>query len=112
MKDKKIKKFDELSNDIESNELEVDFDRVKSGEIEIESVIDVFLDPKDIKENYIGLNYDLSKKELKRGDTFYITAMVKKKGTSINSPASQAVIKVRIIDIYNGLSYLNKVINK
>jgi hypothetical protein len=112
MKDKKIKKFDELSKDIESNELEIDFDKVKSGEIEIESIIDVFLDPKDIKENYIGLNYDLSKKELKRGDTFYITAMVKKKGTSINSPASQAVIKVRIIDIYNGLSYLNRVINK
>lgn len=112
MKDTKIQKFDELSDDIDSKDLEVDFEKVKSGEIEIESVIDVFMDPKDIKENYVGLNYDLTKKELKRGDTFYITAMIRKKGSSFSSPASQAVIKVRIIDIYNGLSYLNRVINK
>jgi len=38
--------------------------------------------------------------------------MIKKPGHSMTSPATQAVIKLRIVDIYQGLSYLNKVINK
>lgn len=112
MKDTKIKKFDELSKDIEDKDLEISIDDIKSGKFEIESIIDVFQDPKDIKENFVGLQSDLTKKEVKRGDTIYITAMIKKTGHSMSSPATQAVIKLRVIDIYNGLSYLNKVINK
>jgi len=112
MKNAKIKKFDELSKDIEDKELEININDIKSGKFEIESIIDVFQDPKDIKENFIGLQSDLTKKEVKRGDTIYITAMIKKSGHSMSSPATQAVIKLRVIDIYNGLSYLNKVINK
>ena len=112
MKNAKIKKFDELSKDIEDKELEININDIKSGKFEIESIIDVFQDPKDIKENFVGLQSDLTKKEVKRGDTIYITAMIKKPGHSMSSPATQAVIKLRVIDIYNGLSYLNKVINK
>jgi hypothetical protein len=111
MSDTKIKKFKELSQDVEKKELEIEFSRVKSGEFEIESIIDVFHDPKDIKENFIGMQSDLSKKDLKRGDVIYITAMIKKAGHSMTSPATQAVLKLRIVDIYQGLSYLSKVIN-
>lgn len=111
MSDTKIKKFKELSQDVEKKELEIEFSRVKSGEFEIESIIDVFHDPKDIKENFIGIQSDLSKKDLKRGDVIYITAMIKKAGHSMTSPATQAVLKLRIVDIYQGLSYLSKVIN-
>jgi hypothetical protein len=38
--------------------------------------------------------------------------MIRKSGTSMTSPAVQAVLRLRIIDIYRGLSYLNKVLNK
>ena len=112
MSDTKIKKFKDLSEDIEKKKLEIEFSKIESGEFEIESIIDVFHDPKDIKENFVGLQSDLTKKEVKRGDTIYITAMIKKPGHSMTSPATQAVIKVRFVDIYQGLSYLNKVINK
>jgi hypothetical protein len=82
------------------------------GEIEIVGIKDIFNEPeKLIEAGIIGVNNDLSDKTLKRGDTIYITALIRKKGASLTSPTSQAVIKVRIIDIYNGLSYLNKVIN-
>jgi hypothetical protein len=37
--------------------------------------------------------------------------MIKKAGHSMTSPATQAVLKLRIVDIYQGLSYLSKVIN-
>ena len=114
MSSKKIKKFDELSKDIMNNNLEMDIDNLKNGEFEIESIIDIFHDPKDIelKENVIGIPSDLSQKELKRGDTIYITALIKKKGISFTAPATQAVLKVRVVDIYHGLSYLNKVLNQ
>lgn len=112
MENYKVKKFGELSTDIENTELEMDFDKISSGEFEIESIIDIFHDPKDIKENFVGINSDLTKKEVKRGDTIYITAMIKKPGNSMTSPATQAVLKLRIVDIYQGLSYLNKIINK
>jgi hypothetical protein len=117
MKTRKIKKFQELSNDIKDPEiLELEDGIVKSkssDKFEIESIIDVFMDHKDLpfyEANQIGFSPDLSNREVKRGDTIYITALVKKKGNSFSSPATQAVIKVRVIDIYHGLAYLNKVI--
>lgn len=113
-----IKKFGEYSN--LSNELDiVDTDGNKlKGPFEIESIIDIFLDPEDIptevkESNAVGVNTDLSIKEFKRGDYVWITALLRKPGTtSFNSPAIQGVIKLRVVDIYYGLQYLNKVINQ
>jgi hypothetical protein len=112
MKGRKIKKFDELSVDIEVEELDIDIDKLK--EFEIESIIDIFQGPEkdQIKENIIGVPSSLTNKEVKRGDLIYITAMIRKPGQSFTSPATQAVIKLRVVDIYQGLSYLNKVINQ
>ena len=107
---KKIKKFKELSLDIEEKCLEVDIEKIDSDGISIESIIDVITE-ESIKENYIGVPTDLTSKPVKRGDVIYITAMIRKDGSSMTSPATQAVIKLRVVDIYNGLSYLNKVIN-
>ena len=114
MADNKVKKFNELSNDIKDQNLEMDIEKLKKDGFEIDSIIDIFHDPKDIelKENIIGIPSDLTKKELKRGDCIYISALIKKKGTSFSSPAIQAVLRVRIVDIFHGLSYLNKVINQ
>ena len=110
----KLKKFIELSDDIKSDDFEISFDKIKSEEFEIVNIIDIFYSPEAIdklKENFLGVNTDLTKKEIKRGDEIYITAMIRKKGSSMTSPSTQAVIKLRVVDIYNGLSYLNKFIN-
>jgi hypothetical protein len=109
----KIQKFSNLSTDIETI-INVDVDKIKSGEYEIESVIDVFLDPNDVKlqeSGIIGITTDLSNKDVKRGDHVYITAMLRKTDKqSFSSPSIQAVLKLRVVDIYHGLSYLNKII--
>lgn len=112
MKGRKIKKFDQLSKDLEKETFEVDDEKIKG--FEIESIIDIFTEPeeKDISENVIGVPTSLTEKEVKRGDLIYITAMIRKPGQSFTSPATQAVLKLRVVDIYQGLSYLNKVINR
>ena len=111
-------KLSELSNDIELIEVdgEEEFD-IK--EFEIDSIIDIIV-PEDRE---FGNSIELSEavtthvspgggKEYKRGQTIYITALLRKKGTtSFNSPAVQGVLKLRITDIFFGLQYLNKVIN-
>lgn len=109
----KIKKYDELSSDINKDELKPEIQKMV-GEYEIEEILDIFLDPKDITvvEGAISINTDLSVKEVKRGDTIWITALLRKQGHSFTSPAVQGVIKVRIVDIFYGLQYLNKVINQ
>ena len=88
------------------------------SEFEIESVIDVIIGDDNIEygneltEATISTHADVSKKQTKRGDIMYITALLRKRGTtSFNSPAVQGVLKVRVVDIYYGLQYLNKVVN-
>jgi len=106
---KQNKKESEKEDKIDYLELH---DEKIDGEIEIVSIKDIFNEPeKLIESGIIGINNDLSNKDLKRGDIVYITAMIRKKGSSMSSPTTQAVIKVRVVDIYNGFSYLNKVIN-
>lgn len=109
----KIKKYDELSSDIENKNLEIDIEKLK-GEYRIEEILDVFLDPKDIPvtEGIMGIHTDLSNNEIKRGQLVYISALLRKEGHSLSSPAVQSVIKLRVIDIFKGLQYLNKVINQ
>jgi hypothetical protein len=113
---KKFKEYSNLSSDAESETFDMDGNKI-SGPLEIESIIDVFTDPSEIpgvseSASGISFNTDLSVKEVKRGDNIWITALLRKPGTtSFNSPAVQGVIKVRVVDIYYGLQYLNKVIN-
>ncbi len=108
-----MKKFTELSTDIESSDLQSESGKVQ-GSVEIESVIDIFASPDEsttddlTSENLIALNTDLSNKEIKRGDEVYITAFIRKPGQSMTSPSTQSVLKLRVIDIYQGLSQLNR----
>ncbi len=94
-----------LADDITSFDKDM-LDRIvklADNEYEIVSVNDVSLEnPKNISEATI-INAELSG-EVKRGDNLYITAMIKKKNATINS---MCVIKVRIVDMFQGLSYLN-----
>lgn len=107
-----------LSDDIELIEVEgEDGENFDFKEFEIESVIDVIVADdmeygNELVEAMISTHADVSKKATKRGDTLYITALLRKKDTtSFNSPAVQGVLKVRVVDIYYGLQYLNKVVN-
>lgn len=112
-----MKKFSNLSDDINSKDLKIEIETI-DGKIEIESIIDIYteddLDNKKnsgkLEENLIALNTDLSNKEIKRGDVVYITAFIKKPGHSMTSPATQSVIKLRVIDIFQGLSQLNRLL--
>lgn len=119
-----IKKFEEYSQEPLMDDLEVerveepDFD---PKEWEIDQVIDVLTeDPNESEEERVkefvaeAITFDTQvPKDVKRGDYLWITAMIRKKGsTSYNDPGKQAVVKVRVVDIYYGLSHLNKVINQ
>lgn len=111
--------FEPLSDDIEVIDIEGENgEKFDAKEFEIESIIDVIIGDDNIEygneltESTISTHADVSKKETKRGDILYITALLRKKGTtSFNSPAVQGVLKVRVVDIYYGLQYLNKVVN-
>src|ERR1035437_3230909 len=96
-----IKKFTEYSNLSDTDIPAMEDDKLK-GSFEIESIIDVFLDPKDIpigirEANVVGgVNVDLSVKEFKRGEYIWITALMRRPGTtSFNSPAIQGIVKCR-----------------
>ena len=124
-----IDKFDEyfekndnqepLMNDIEGefiDEYSEDFD---PKDWEIDEIISIHdNDPSKSEEGMENtveeaITFDTQvPKDIKRGDHIWITAMIKQKSTSYNNPGRQAVIKVRVIDIYYGLSHLNKVLNK
>lgn len=107
-----MKKFTVLSNDIENKDLIIDLEKVKDGEYEIESIIDIIYKDDLNESNLIGAG-DLSNKDIKRGSELFITCMLRKQGTtSFSSPSIQGVVKVRVVDIFFGLSMLNKVINK
>jgi hypothetical protein len=107
-----MKKFKELSDDI-NNVQDLDIEKLKNGEYEIESIVDIVVDPKDLVQENQGMvatNMNINK-DVKRGDLLYLVAMVRKSGTtSFSSPSTQCVIKVRVVDLYKGLTYLNKVL--
>jgi hypothetical protein len=108
-----MRKFTALSSDIENDDLELSIDSLTSGEYVIDSIIDVFNEPEEdmaiVESGLVAIDADLTNKPIKRGDVVYITALVKKKGASMSSPASQSVLKLRVVDIYAGLNYLNKI---
>lgn len=119
-KDKKIKTFDKdeefqpLSDDIIAlKELDNgDFEKVK-GPIEIVKVTGVITDEERIEklDEIAGgpvFSTDLNVKEVKRGQTIWVTAFLKKPGTqSWTNQMSQGVLKCRVVDIFYGLSKLN-----
>jgi hypothetical protein len=124
---KKFNQFFESSDSVEQDplsddivEVEVDGEDVDMKDYFIVDILDVIVpEEKDfgnsVEENLnaIGVHTDLTVRQAKRGDIIWITALLRKRGsTSFTSPAVQGVLKVRIVDIYYGLQYLNKVINK
>ena len=103
-------KKEPLSTDIERLHAQLGkLVKLKDGEFTLVQVVDVSTtDPTaantELKEAATIISADFSNKEVKRNDELYITAMVNKNGVAWNS---MAVFKVRVVDIFQGLSALN-----
>lgn len=88
------------------------------GPVEIVKVIDVIQDKGEIEAleeasapGGFTLSTDLSIKEVKRGDTIWLTALLKRPhATTSFNQTSMGVLKCRIVEIYQGLSMLKNVI--
>lgn len=120
-KTKKTKKFDKdkefqpLSDDIIAiSRLDNgDYQKIK-GPVKIVQITGVITDEEEIKrlDEIAGgpvLNTDLSLKQVKRGDTIWLTALLQKPSSStVYNSQTMSVIKARIVDIYYGLNKLNQ----
>lgn len=114
---------DEKSSDIV--EITIDDEKVENPEdYYIDQVLDISMgdkerdDESEVKSlseagisGTVGMHADLSVRQTKRGDIIYITALLKR-NNNMASPGVQGVLKVRVVDIYYGTSYMNKVINQ
>lgn len=76
------------------------------GDWEIKQLIDVSTEPP--ADESIIINPHLSGEPIKRGDNIYITAILNKAGGRVSNN-SVGVIKARVVDIYNSLQPLNKI---
>ena len=118
-KDKKTKKFDKdkefqpLSDDIIAlSKLDNgEYEKVK-GPIQIVQITGMIDDPEEIKklDEIAGgpvISTDLALKQVKRGQELWITCLLQKPSTAVYNSQTMGVLKVRIIDIYFGLSKLS-----
>ena len=107
----KFKEFDKLADDITPLAKKEDgsYEKVK-GAVELVKVIGVVTDEDEIKkiEETLTLDIGLNIKEIKRGQTIYLTAMLQKPSTTQTWNAQTlGVISARVIDYWYGLNKLN-----
>jgi hypothetical protein len=120
-KDRKLKSFDKeheydgLSDDITIiSKLDTGDYKKVTEPVEIVQVTGIITDEDEIKKldeasGIPPINVDLSLKEVKRGQEIWMTALLKKPGSSVFNNQSLGLIKVRIVDIYFGLSKLSSI---
>lgn len=109
----KFENFDSLSDDILliKNDMEK-YVKVKEP-MEIIQITGALTDEDEIKkiEENITVDTSLTLNEVKRGQIIWLTVLLRKKGTeSYNTQNSMGVLKVRVVDIYMGLTMLKNVI--
>lgn len=120
-KDRKLKSFDKepkydtLSDDITIiSKLDTGDYKKVTEPVEIVQITGILTDEAEIKKldeasGIPPINVDLSLKEVKRGQEIWMTALLKKPGSSVFNNQSLGLIKVRIVDIYFGLSKLSSI---
>lgn len=105
-----MKKFTKtLSDDIEKVKTDLEKTSLKDrllGEWEIDEVLGVSLEQPTTNENLV-INAEIGQRDIKRGDYIYITALLRRKGSSPIHQSQMGVIKTRVTDIYNSLLVLN-----
>jgi hypothetical protein len=108
----KNKEFNTLSSDI------IALGKLDDGEyeiinepVEIISIIDMIKDPAEISklEENFTTDTTLNVGEVKRGQTIWLSAMLKKSNSSSWNSQVLGCIKCRVIDFYYGLNKLNSV---
>jgi hypothetical protein len=109
----KDKEFQPLSDDI------ITISKLDNGEykkikepVEIIQITGMITDEDEIKklDEIAGgpvLNTDLSLKQVKRGQEIWITALLQKQSSTVYNSQSIGLLKVRVLDIYYGLSKLS-----
>ena len=119
---KHIKKFEDLNNPediiaLQKND-DGEYEKIKEP-VNIVKVTGVLTDEKEVDklenqlESITGgpvFNTDLQLKQVKRGDTIWVTALLQKtKGTVWNTQQTMGVLKCRVTDIYYGLNKLKSI---
>lgn len=111
---KKFNEYNEKKDELKSladeiTKIDTDEEYEKVQEVEILQITGVISEEEanKIDETFVVHAGDFSGKEIKRGDTVWLSCLMKKPGLSY-SPAQQGVLKTRISDIYLGLSKLNQ----
>lgn len=103
----KIKKYKELADDL-TKLADIDVEQL-SGYVIDELISITFEEPTN--ENLL-FNKGIAGDDVKKGQYIYLTCLFRKKGTtSFSSPSIQGVIRCRVIDIFKGTQYLNKISN-
>ena len=108
----KNKEFNQLSDDIVvlSKLDSGDYEEIKEP-VEIVQITGIITDDDEIAKldeaSGTHINTDLSLKEVKRGQKIWITCLLKKPNSLALNSQSLGLIKVRIIDIFYGLSKLS-----
>jgi len=118
-KTKKVKNFEKegefqpLSDDIIAmSKLDNgDYQKIK-GPVNIVQITGVITDEDEIKrlDEIAGgpvLNTDLSLKQVKRGQEIWITCLLQKPSSSVFNSQTMGCLRVRVVDIYYGLSKLS-----
>ena len=118
-KTKKVKNFEKegefqpLSDDIIAmSKLDNgDYQKVK-GPVNIVQITGIITDEDEIKrlDEIAGgpvLNTDLSLKQVKRGQEIWITCLLQKPSSSVFNSQTMGCLRVRVVDIYYGLSKLS-----
>ena len=105
----KIKKFKELSDDIVVIKNDMgEYEKVKEP-VELVQITGILTDEEEIEkieESFIPVTMN---DNIKRGEIIWLTAIIKKKNVSITSYQNMAVIKARIVEIYEGMSALKNI---
>ena len=107
-----MKKFTKtLSDDIEVMKDDLEEASLKDkleGEWEIDEVLGVSLENPKTNESLV-INAEIGQRDIKRGEYIYITALLRRKGSSPIHQSQMGVIKTRVTDIYNSLLVLNSI---
>lgn len=113
----KFKNYSKKSNNLQNLQDDItlfvksDGDYIKTNEpLELVQITGLLTDKDEINklEENMTIDKALNIGEVKRGETIWLTALLKKPGNSYSSQ-TLGVIKCRIIDYYYGLSKLNQI---
>jgi hypothetical protein len=108
-KQQKSKEFEPLADDILQINTEGEYKKAQ-GPVEIVQITGLVKDEEEIAkiEETLSVDTQLNLSNVKRGDILWLTALLKRPGSSYN-PQTLGVVKVRVVDYFYGLSKLNQV---